>query len=94
MTPLFPGWHLLTLRRKPKSDIQKLAASKKNIEQRNFSQLSIYLEKLIPPALINPLNKKDFSRRRVFSIENTFWGFFHQWGRSKLNLKAPHKTQI
>lgn len=78
MTPLFPGWNLLTLRKKPKSNIQKLIVAKRKIEQRNFSQLSSYLEKIIPPSLINPLNERDFSRRRVFSLENTFWGFFQQ----------------
>jgi len=78
MTLLFPGWHLQTLRRKPKSQLQKMLAAKKKIERHNFSQLSHCLAKLIPPSLICLENKTDFSRRRIFSIENTFWGFFQQ----------------
>ncbi len=78
MTPLFPGWHLPTLRRKPKSQLQKLQAIKNKIEKHNFSQLSHCLESLIPSSLLHHNDSATFSRRRIFSLENTFWGFFQQ----------------
>jgi hypothetical protein len=75
---MFPGWHLPTLRRKPRTDVQKLLNIKKRIHKMSFSRLGQYLSRYIPHSCLNPCLEKKFSRRRVFSIENTFWGFFQQ----------------
>lgn len=79
MTPMFPGWHLPTLRRKPRTAAQKLADTRARMHQMSFSRLEQCLSSFIPASLLQDSSKsKIFSRRRVFSIENTFWGFFHQ----------------
>lgn len=79
MTPMFPGWHLPTLRRKPRTQAQKLAETKARMHKMSFSRLEQCLSRFIPTSLLHEnSNSKSFSRRRVFSIENTFWGFFHQ----------------
>ena len=78
MTPMFPGWHLPTLRRKPKTDIQKLIDTKNEVHSMSLSRLSQYLSRYIPGASFNRDKSTSFSRRRVFSVENTFWGFFQQ----------------
>ena len=38
-TPLFPGFHLQTLRRKPRSEQQILADKINQLKQKSFSQL-------------------------------------------------------
>ena len=40
----------------------------------SFSGLGQYLSKYIPSSCLNLDTEKKFCRRRVFSIENTFWG--------------------
>jgi hypothetical protein len=75
---MFPGWHLPTLRRKPKTDIQKLIDTKNEVHSMSLSRLSQYLSRYIPDASFNKNKSTSFSRRRVFSVENTFWGFFQQ----------------
>ncbi len=78
MTPLFPGWHLPTLRRKPRTEAQKLIKVRETIHTHTLSQLGRCLERYIPASLFKCKGSSSFSRRRVFSLENTFWGFFQQ----------------
>jgi len=78
MTPLFPGWHLPTLRKKPKSSMQKLLEDKKAIERNSISSLNKILGRYIPSSILSANQTGSFSRRRIFSLENTFWGFFYQ----------------
>jgi len=78
MTPMFPGWHLPTLRRKPRTDVQKLMEVKEQIHKMTFSRLGQCFSRYIPNSCFNTDNNTAFSRRRVFSIENTFLGFFQQ----------------
>ena len=66
-----------TLRRKPRTEKQKLIEAKKKIDEMTFSQLGHYLTRYIPESCFASDGAK-FSRRRVFSVENTFWGFFQQ----------------
>lgn len=47
-TPLFPGFHLQTLRRKPRSASQKLADERTKINQKSFSELGQYLKNIVP----------------------------------------------
>lgn len=77
-TPLFPGFHLQTLRRKPRSEQQKLASKLALLQQKSFKQIGEIFEKFIPKALLMPETEGNLSRRRLFSKENTFWAFFSQ----------------
>lgn len=77
-TLLLPGFHLPTLRRKPRSASQKLAEARQRIRDKSISQLGECLIPLIPAAELRHSPKGPFSRRRLFSKENTFWGFFSQ----------------
>ena len=77
-TPLFPNFHLQTLRRKPRSAQQILAAKLAQLKQKSFSQLSECLAKFIPTEHLRPTASGPLSRRRFFSKENTFWAFFSQ----------------
>jgi len=77
-TPLFPNFHLQTLRRKPRSAQQILAAQLAQLKRKTFSQLGECLGKFIPTEYLRPTASGPLSRRRVFSKENTFWAFFSQ----------------
>lgn len=78
-TTLFlPGFHLSTLRRKPRSCAQKLADERLRIRRHSISQLGECFGSFIPTHELGKASQGDFSRRRVFSKENTFWGFFTQ----------------
>ena len=77
-TPMFPGFHLQTLRRKPRSARQKLADKRVLLKQKSFKQIGEVFEKFIPRSLLKPEQSGDMSRRRLFSKENTFWAFFSQ----------------
>jgi hypothetical protein len=76
--PMFPGFHLQTLRRKPRSEQQKLADKLVLLQQKSFKQIGEIFENFIPKALLKPEKDGDLSRRRLFSKENTFWAFFSQ----------------
>ena len=75
---MFPGFHLQTLRRKPRSPQQKLAEKLALVQQKSFKQIGEVFEKFIPKPLLKPEKEGAMSRRRLFSKENTFWAFFSQ----------------
>jgi hypothetical protein len=75
-TPIFPGFHLQTLRRKPISARQKLAKEMAFLQQKSFKQVGEIFERFIPHSLLKPEQSRAMSRRRLFSKENTFWAFF------------------
>jgi len=77
-TPLFPGFHLPTLRRTPRSAQQIFADKMNQIKQKSFEQLSECLGKFIPTQYLHPPESGPSSRRRFYSKENTFWAFFSQ----------------
>lgn len=77
-TPIFPGFHMQTLRRKPRSSQQKLVEKMILLRQKSFKQIGEVFEKFIPHGLLKPEQKGAMSRRRIFSKENTFWAFFSQ----------------
>ena len=77
-TPLFPGFHLQTLRRKPRSSQQKLADEMVALKQKSFAQLGEYFGRFIPSECLRPTQGGAHSRRRLFSRENTFWAFLSQ----------------
>nr|WP_305042829.1 transposase domain-containing protein [Geoalkalibacter sp.] len=76
--PMFPGFHLQTLRRKPRSEQQKLAERLALLQRKTFKQIGEVFEKFIPRQLLKPEKEGAMSRRRLFSKENTFWAFFSQ----------------
>jgi len=78
-TTLFlPGFHLATLRRTPRSTSQKLAEELARIRRHTISQLGDCFSNFIPKQLLHPEKSGKLSRRRLFSKENIFWGFFSQ----------------
>lgn len=77
-TPMFPGFHIQTLRRKPRSAQQMLAENMALLKQKSFKQVGEVFEKFIPNSLLKPEQSGSMSRRRLFSKENTFWAFFSQ----------------
>jgi hypothetical protein len=77
-TPLFPGFHLQTLRRTPRSPRQKLLDEKAKIKQKTFSELAKYLSHVVPIHHLKMVRSGLMSRRRIYSKENTFWAFFYQ----------------
>jgi hypothetical protein len=77
-TPLFPGFHLPTLRRTPRSARQKLVDEVARIKQKSFSELAEYLTHIVPTAPLKKSVSGTMSRNRIFSKENTFWAFFSQ----------------
>ncbi|MDY0270862.1 hypothetical protein [Trichloromonas sp.] len=77
-TPIFPGFHLQTLRRKPRTPQQKLAAELAALKEKSFKQVGEIFERFIPHNLLKPARSGVMSRRRLFSKENTFWAFFSQ----------------
>jgi Transposase DDE domain len=77
-TPILPGFHMQTLRRKPRSAQQKLVEEMTLLKQKSFKQVGAVFDKFIPRALLKPERDGAMSRRRLFSKENTFWAFFSQ----------------
>jgi Transposase DDE domain len=77
-TPIFPGFHMQTLRKKPRSAQQKLAEKIGLLKQKSFKQIGEIFGTFIPQALLEPEHDGAMSRRRLFSKENTFWAFFSQ----------------
>ena len=77
-TPFFPGFHLHTLRKKPRSTRQILVQKLALIKQKSLTQLSEYFREFIPDKFLLPSSVGSLSRRRIFSKENTFWAFLAQ----------------
>ena len=74
---LSPDFNIRSLRRKPKSTAQKIKALKDKFQSHQLIQIGRVLEALVPTSLFDEHRLKT-SKRRIFSIENTFWGFFLQ----------------
>ena len=77
-TLLLPGFHLPTLRRKPRSEPQRLADRLQLIREKSISQLHDCFGPFIPNTLLQTATSGTFSRQRLFTKANTFWGFFTQ----------------
>lgn len=74
---LSPDFNIQSLRRKPKSAAQKIKEFKEKIQSHSLTNIGRVLEAFIPASLFDEHRPKT-SRRRIFSIENTFWGLFLQ----------------
>lgn len=77
-TLYLPGFHFATLRRRPRSALQILSASRAALQQKTFRQLGQCFGKFLPQAALRPAAAGALSRQRVFSKANTFWAFFSQ----------------
>lgn len=77
-TLYLPGFHLATLRRKPRKASQILAEEKARIRRHSISQLGECFGSFIPLNELEHNTSGTFSRRRLFSKPNTFWAFFSQ----------------
>lgn len=77
-TLLLPGFHLPTLRRKPRSPSQIFVAKLRQMRARSISQLQECFGQFIPSEPLQSTGSGSFSRHRLFSKVNTFWGFFTQ----------------
>ena len=73
-TLLLPGFHLRTLRRKPRSEPQRLAERLQLIREKSISQLHDCFGPFIPNTLLQTATSGTFSRQRLFTKANTFWG--------------------
>jgi hypothetical protein len=73
-----PGFHLSTLRKKPRSACEKLADEHARIRRHSLSRLGDSFGSFIPTHELGGDKSGAFSRRRVFCKENTFWAFFSQ----------------
>ena len=74
-TLVFPGFHLRTLRRKPRSAQQIFAEKIALLKRKSFKQMGEVFKKFIPRELLKPDRTGVMSRQRIFSKENTFWAF-------------------
>lgn len=77
-TPLFPGFHLSTLRRKPRPSHQIIADKLAAVKRKSLVQLGECFGSFIPGKYLQPEQTGSLSRRRYFSKENTFWAFLSQ----------------
>lgn len=77
-TPLFPNFHLPTLRRTPRSAMQIMADKVAQIKQKSFWQLGACFGGFIPNHYLAQSESGVNSRHRLLSKENTFWSFFSQ----------------
>lgn len=77
-TLFLPGFHLPTLRRKPRSAALILADQRARLRQHSITQLDECFGEFIPAKRLDHNQQGSFSRRRLFSKSNTFWAFFSQ----------------
>lgn len=75
LTPLF---NIKTLRKAPKSTQQQLVDWHKKIQEQQLTSIAKLLGKYVPQTLFEHPNIKQSTRRRIFTLENTFWGFLLQ----------------
>ncbi len=75
---LSPDFNIKTLRKKPQTAHQKLRNKQLDIERHSLTDLSKILASYIPQSLFDKEYLETNTRRRVYSTENTFWGFFSQ----------------
>jgi len=77
-TPIFPGFHLQTLRRTPRSKQQLLAAELAQLKLKTIDQLGELFRGFVDSRPLRPSASGPNSRQRLYSKENTFWAFLSQ----------------
>ena len=77
-TLLFPGFHLSTLRREPRSGARRLADEQLSLKQKSFDQLKACFGKNTPEDRLKASPSGSLSHNRIFSKANVFWAFLSQ----------------
>ncbi len=77
-TPFFPGLHLLSLRKKPRSPAQVLADELTCKIAKSLLGLKACFGRFIPDDVLQNNANGHHSRHRIFNKETTFWAFFSQ----------------
>ncbi len=74
---LSPDFNVKTLRRTPRSTVEKVRDQQRKLLDHQVIGVSHFLSRYIPQSLFDK-HENAKTRRRLFSRENTFWGFFLQ----------------
>ena len=74
---LSPDFNIKTLRRKPRTTVEKIRDQQQQLLDHQLTGVSHLLSRYIPQSLFDKHDNTK-TRRRLFSRENTFWGFFLQ----------------
>jgi len=77
-TPILPGFHLQSLRKKPRSTAQIMADEMSLKKDKSLLGLKACFGRFIPESFLKNNAQGDHSRHRIFSKETTFWAFFSQ----------------
>jgi len=77
-TPLLPGLHLQSLRKKPRSPAQVMASEMRRKISKSLLGLKACFGCFIPEDLLENNTEGPHSRHRIFNKETTFWAFFSQ----------------
>ena len=75
---LSPDFNIRTLRKSPKSCMQKFKEKQQELFDSRLHNIGHLLRDYLPSSLFNDFNFQRQTRRRLFCTENTFWGFFLQ----------------
>jgi hypothetical protein len=78
ITPLFPRFHLQTLRKTPRSAMQIMAEKLAETKQKTFWPLGVCFGDFISSHYLAQSASGTNSRRRLLNNENTFWSFLSQ----------------
>ena len=77
-TLYLPGFHVSTLRRRPRSASRLLAEKRARLKHQSLSELGECFRQFIPAQFLQQSDSGRSSRQRLFSKQNTFWAFFSQ----------------
>ncbi len=89
-TPLFPDFHLQTLRRTPRSAQQILKDHEATLRRKRFDHPGKMLGDFLP----SPLFTTEAKRKRIFTKENTFFVFLQQvWSADGSCQEALHQLR-
>jgi len=91
-TPLFPDFHLSTLRRSPRSAQQKRREELDKLSRKRLDHLANLFKEFIPSDALFPKPNGEGSRERHYSQSNTFWAFLQQvWSGDGSCQEAVHR---
>lgn len=76
--PMLPGFYLPKRGRKPHSRQQKISQKIASLRKKSFKQMGEIFGRFIPAKFLKQESSGTMSRRRLFTIENTFWSFLGQ----------------
>ena len=77
-TNILPGFHLPTLRRRPRSAQQQMADELELIRRKSFDHLSRVFRRSVPDLALKQSHEGTNSRTRIYNKTTTFWAFMSQ----------------